>query len=82
MKELKVVEDTINFKVNKITGECFASFSIEATLCGINKVSLHRHCATMNWYTSQGLTPKMLQKANAHFAVNKGKPEAIENNYV
>jgi len=43
-------------------------------MCGVNKGTLYRYCATQQWHTSQGLTPEMLQKCNTHFTTKGNTP--------
>jgi hypothetical protein len=66
----------LDFKADASTGECFASLRAVADMNGVGKTTIYDFCRTMNWDTSQGLTPKMISKANAHYVV-KGKVVAV-----
>lgn len=59
-------------------GDAYASFRIVAEMCGVAKSTLYEFFRTQESDTKQGLTPKMVQKANAYYA-SKGRPEAINS---
>lgn len=78
-KELASEESgNINFKVNNVTGEAYASQRATAKLCGVSQTAVFNKLKSLNVDSSQGLTPETLQIVITYFAVDLSKGKALK----